>query len=199
MMVKCSWLSSISGPCLISMESARFDEGTNWPTAGDVANQKPPKVNNTKNNFALFIWTPQQRFTCKLNFGTEVNPAFGKQHGLNSTLPLSGWSHSTAQSRRDQPVERVSNHQVYVVCQLAMPLGNRHCGKRRKTAYRRWARRQCRRGDQEFISLRRCSATRLANASIGSAIGVGPCVTVGERLKERHDLVLLRIRQSEHS
>src|SRR5260221_8954134 len=115
MMVKCSRLSSISGPCLISMESARFDDGTNWPAAGDVTNQKPPKVNNTKSNFALFIWTPQQRFTCKLNFGTAVNPAFGKQHGLNSTLRLSGWSHSTAQSRRDEPVERVSNHQVYVL------------------------------------------------------------------------------------
>src|SRR6266481_6100251 len=80
-----------------------------------------------------------------------------------------------------------------------MPLRNWHCRKRRKTADRRRARWQWRRGNQEIIPLGSRGTARHAHARKRVDIRIRCCETVGERLKERNDLVFLRIRQAEHT
>src|SRR5258707_5679607 len=79
-----------------------------------------------------------------------------------------------------------------------MPLRNWHCWERRNTAYRRRTWRQRRRGNQEIIPLGCRRTARHAHASKRVDIRERCCETVGERLKEGHDLVLFRIGQAEH-
>src|SRR5258707_10279742 len=79
-----------------------------------------------------------------------------------------------------------------------MPLRNWHCWERRNTAYRRRTWRQRRRRNQEIIPLGCRDTARHAHASKRVDIRERCCETVGERLKEGHDLVLFRIGQAEH-